>query len=403
MRRGLITLLTTIALACLRSAHAAGAADLSAHGNNGGPASPGGSAGVRIGNAVSLRGDVLLAGVPKGASTAIPTGMVAVFRRVGSSWNLETMLQPSMPEPYFGWAVAIGDGTLLVASPASSNQGVLRTFALRAGLWSETDPLPARGFVLSAAGNEIATDVGNFSEIGLYQRREDGWLEDGTIMSYANYIDGLSVAGDRVAIAYAEGAIKVDPVLYRSLQINARTDAGWTREYATMLPRISTDDVAIAGDFAIVVQSTASGVGSAIPYAFADGEWAPDGALDIGPACQGPVSVSLWGSLAAIGCPNDTVATATHAGRVRIFERVEGIWTPIAELVDAAGTAGALFGSDLSLDGTTLAIGAPGTPGDTTTIGKVVVFEASGGVWSQTATLTPDLETVFASGFDAVL
>ncbi|MBF8149041.1 T9SS type A sorting domain-containing protein [Winogradskyella sp. F6397] len=95
------------------------------------------------------------------------------------------------------------------------------------------------------------------------------------------------------------------------------------------------------------------------------------------------VSLSADGSILAIGSPGNH-DNGFHAGHVRIYENIEGIWTQIG--TDIEGDAGwDMFGTSISLssDGTIVAIGAHGNDSNGEGSGHVKVYENIGGVWIQ--------------------
>ena len=69
-------------------------------------------------------------------------------------------------------------------------------------------------------------------------------------------------------------------------------------------------------------------------------------------------SVSLDGDTLAVGVQSDDVGTNSGQGSVRIFVRSGSTWTAQATLLASDGAASDFFGSSVSLDGDTLAVGA---------------------------------------------
>lgn len=95
------------------------------------------------------------------------------------------------------------------------------------------------------------------------------------------------------------------------------------------------------------------------------------------------VSLSADGSILAIGSPGNH-ENGFHAGHVRIYENIEGVWTQIGHDID--GDEGwDMFGSSISLssDGSIVAIGAHGNDSNGEGSGHVKVYENIENVWTQ--------------------
>jgi hypothetical protein len=90
-------------------------------------------------------------------------------------------------------------------------------------------------------------------------------------------------------------------------------------------------------------------------------------------ALQGS-SVSLDGEKAALGSP----AEATDKGSVNLYERNTGglnAWEFVRKITDPTGVAGDRFGESVSLSGSRLALGAPGSDFFDADAGQVLVFQ----------------------------
>lgn len=108
------------------------------------------------------------------------------------------------------------------------------------------------------------------------------------------------------------------------------------------------------------------------------------------------VSLSSDGTIVAIsGVNNDD--NGNNAGHVRIFENVGGTWIQIGQDIDGEAADDAFgAGLSLSLDGSIVAIGAPfNNLGGLSNTGHVQVYENVGGTWTQ---IGQDIEGFFANG-----
>lgn len=95
------------------------------------------------------------------------------------------------------------------------------------------------------------------------------------------------------------------------------------------------------------------------------------------------VAVSMDGSRVAVGAPGND-GTGTNAGHTRIYEAKDGAWTKIGLDIDGEAE-GDWSGSSVSLsaDGRRVAIGAPNNDGSGIRTGHVRIFEETDGSWIQ--------------------
>ena len=108
----------------------------------------------------------------------------------------------------------------------------------------------------------------------------------------------------------------------------------------------------------------------------------PSGSIGFGGAA------AIAGDQVLIGRPGTLIGfplPATHAGAVHIFRRDGDRWAESGMVTAKDGALGDGFGSSLAVDGSLLAVGAPGAPGG----GAVYLFErGSGGRWTERARLS---------------
>jgi len=109
------------------------------------------------------------------------------------------------------------------------------------------------------------------------------------------------------------------------------------------------------------------------------------------------VDVSGDGSTIVVGAPGDNGATSGQ-GAAYIFQKVGGTWTQVQKLVQSDTLGSGFFGSRVRLsdDGTTLVVGAyrhdEPYSGAADNTGAAYIFEkGGGGTWSQTLKLYPTL------------
>ena len=75
---------------------------------------------------------------------------------------------------------------------------------------------------------------------------------------------------------------------------------------------------------------------------------------------------------------------AANVGGVFVYERVGGVWSQAALLTPADGGTSDIFGSSVSIDGNTLAIGSALHDGNGTDAGAVYMYERIAGTWTFT-------------------
>ena len=126
--------------------------------------------------------------------------------------------------------------------------------------------------------------------------------------------------------------------------------------------------------------ATAAPSGRSASASFGADEGAADGAFGRS------LTVSPDGSRALVGAPDD------GAGAVHVFERTNVNWTQRTRITLSDGTSGDRFGAAVTLspEGDRAIVGAPGRNDGA---GAAYVLQRQGGVWAESATLTPEEQT----------
>lgn len=151
--------------------------------------------------------------------------------------------------------------------------------------------------------------------------------------------------------------------------------------------------VAVDGGTAVIgaLLDDDQGQDSGSAYVFEDGGsgWTLSAKLtaaDGAPNDYFGASASIDGDTMAIGAP----AHNGH-GAVYVYARTGGAWLPEATLEPDDGVPGDSFGYSVCIDNATIIVGARDVADHGVSSGAAYVFELSGGVWSQVAKLTaPD-------------
>lgn len=100
-------------------------------------------------------------------------------------------------------------------------------------------------------------------------------------------------------------------------------------------------------------------------------------------------SVAIDGNTAVVGAPSAAVGANYSQGAAYIFVNSGGVWTQQAELTAQDGALGDSFGWSVSISGNTVAIGANGhAVNGTANQGAVYIFTNNGGTWTQASEVT---------------
>ena len=93
-------------------------------------------------------------------------------------------------------------------------------------------------------------------------------------------------------------------------------------------------------------------------------------------------SIAIQADTLVVGAYNAN-SPEISTGAVYIFSRSGVVWSELSKLSPPSGTAEDWFGSDVAIDGTTIAIGTPGDDDGGENAGAVYIYTLNGGVWSQ--------------------
>ena len=167
--------------------------------------------------------------------------------------------------------------------------------------------------------------------------------------------------------------------------------------------------VAIYGNYAVVGAPTDSSNGSfcGAAYVFAkeNGVWVQQ--AKIGPSNgvtgdQFGSSVDIHGDIIVIGAPEKAISGIAGRGKMYIFKRSNRTWTQVADLQASNGAANDKFGKSVSTNEQCVVVGAPYADySGKADAGTVYVFGLINSVWSQKAILHPAITNAGDNfGFD---
>ncbi len=112
-------------------------------------------------------------------------------------------------------------------------------------------------------------------------------------------------------------------------------------------------------------------------------------------------SVGIEGDAIVVGMPG--YANSTGAAVVFRYQPASSSWVEEAVLIDPNGSGGDRAGSDVAIDGSTIAVGSPMQGSQPNPSGTVGVWTVSGVSWTQSQELTPSAATTTPLRFGASL
>jgi FG-GAP repeat len=153
--------------------------------------------------------------------------------------------------------------------------------------------------------------------------------------------------------------------------------------------------VSISGDTAVVgaPYAAVSGTPAGAAYVFTrtGSTWSQQAKL----VASDPVAFDFFGSTVSVS-GNTVAAGAPYAdifgadsGATYVFARSGSSWSQSAKVFPADGRSGDLFGSSVSLDASSLAVGAPNDDDSAVASGSAYVFAKSGSAWLFAQKLRP--------------
>ncbi len=271
------------------------------------------------------------------------------------------------------------------------------------------DPYYARfGFSVSLQGDRMAIGKPNSftlaGSVDLFERQDGvGWVPVGTLVA-SDFQDveefGYSVAidGDRLVVGathdgllFAKGAAYV---------FERQIDGTWL-ETAKLLPPSEAWafgwSVDIDGDRIAVGAKGAStlgeGKGKVVVFERLSGAWVKKATIKPLVAAVGDgfgASLDLEGERIVVGAPYQWASTSPYEGLAFVFERSSAtVWIQKAMLSPADLQDNDAFGQDVALDGNRIVVGAPLYDQPSPFVGAAFVFDLIGGMWTQTAKLSP--------------
>jgi len=301
-------------------------------------------------------------------SVAGMLALTALANTASAEPPLSTRVTPSDGESgdHFGFAVAVRGNTAVVGAPGDGDAGALSGSAYVYVWQNEAWVLQAK---LVAADSSPNASFGQSVDV-------DG----DTIVVGAPYANATNGAQSGAAYVFA------------------RSGTSWTQQ-----AKLSPADGTALDFFGSVISLSGNIVLAGAPYADVFGAdsgaaylygksgtvWSQISQIAPNDGRSNDLfgsAVSLRGTTAAIGAPNDD-DNAIASGSAYIYARLGSNWLIEQKLRPTDGANGDLFSNALSLDGDNVLIGAPERDDQGLAVGAAYVFSRSSGVWAQRAQL----------------
>ncbi|MCE3005126.1 MAG: FG-GAP repeat protein, partial [Xanthomonadaceae bacterium] len=393
-----------------------------------------GATGNRLGESVAYSGTTILAGAPLGdAPTPADSGAAYVFTGSGATWTEQAKLVAGDPlaGARFGNAVDLdGDSAVIGAVGWTSNQGKAYVFVRSGTTWAQQQRLDAGdtqpnrlGASVSIRGDTVAVGApdtrgtsGTPGAVRLFARSGGTWTLEQTLAGPDQTNAGIGVntrlfddGGTPALLASTNSSLPGSASGVESVRTFRRTGSAPTPfVLAGDLNRLPSTTqaffgavIAVDGDLAVVgvpamQQPTPplnpfNRVGAAYVYARSGSQWTLRQALTITPlggdAAAFGTAVAISGNTIAIGAPGERAALSGSGTGAAYVYTVGPASIDLQQRipVDNVTASNQAFGRSLSLDGDTLAVGAPFTsnPGLSNNFGRVFVYTRSGSTWTK--------------------
>lgn len=410
-----------------------------------------GATGNRLGESVAYSGTTILAGAPLGdAPTPADSGAAYVFTGSGATWSEQAKLVATDPlaSARFGNAVDLdGDNAVIGAVGWTSNQGKAYVFVRSGTTWAQQQRLEAGdtqanrlGASVSIRGDTVAVGAPDSREGGggapgavrVFARSGGTWTLEQSLLGPAQTTAGLGIAvrlfddgGTPALLASTSNSLPGSASGVESVRTFRRTGSAPTPfVLASDLSRLPSTTqaffgavVAVDGDLAVVgvpgmPQPTPplnafARVGTAYVYSRNGPQWTLRQALTISPLAGDTAafgtSVAISANTIAIGAPGERAALSGNGTGAAYVYTVGPTSIDLQQriAIDNVSTSNNAFGRSLSLDGDTLAVGAPFTsnPGLPNNFGRVFVYTRSGSTWTKQQEIVDAAPPVTADDF----
>lgn len=318
-----------------------------------------GTAGKKFGISVCVSGNYAIVGAEGDSASGNGSGAAYVFNDTGGSWTQSSKLTASdgTSMDNFGRSAGISGDYAIVGAPGDddngSGSGSAYVFLRSGSSWTQQAKLTP----------------------------SDGAASD-------NFGCSVAISG-AYAIVGAEG--DGDGSYYGAAYIFYRSGASWTEQAKLTADTPAAFDffgraVSISGDYAAIGadRSDAAGEDSGAVYMFQrSGTWTRQARLMGGDSAAFDYfggTVCIAGDLMIVGAEGDD-DMGSGSGSAYIFQRGVSGWTNQGKLTAADGTAGAAFGSGVTITSDHAVVGAMQDDEDAPDAGAVYIYRRNIGTW----------------------
>ncbi len=362
--------------------------------------------GVGAGLSISANGDVLTIGMPWYTSEGIlRRGAVLVYRRSSVGWNLEATLTASdaRREDRLGTRIAVEAETIIASTYSDEGDAIVYVFRQESGVWQQDSKLTGIapqtwfGSALEVCGGQLLISAplqngpaGPYQgAVHVFERGEHDWhvqavlrTNQGTAGSY--FGAPLAVSGDTLAIGAPYE--RFDHSSSGSVYIFERTSGAWTQTAKIIPPFDGTPwlfgiCIGLDGDTLIVGSTGPEAAKPAFSYRKQGTEWNVTSALwpsDRELAEGFGQSIAVDGDRAVVGARWQSAPGALQDGAVYVFELFGATyWTEQSKIVIENRDRYQEFGTAVAI---TNGVGVASAPGFSGNGGPVFAFSLDRGL-----------------------
>lgn len=331
-----------------------------------------GSTDQRFGESVSISGDTIAVGAPGDNGSGTLSGSAYVFRRTGTTWQLEYQLNGAGSYAQFGASVSVDGDTLVVGAPGGSGSGrsgeayvYTRSGTTWTQQWSVSGSGTDRfGAAVAVSGDTLVVGAPSegfsFGYANIYVRSGSNWSQQSSKSAGSNRdFFGAAVALDGdVAVVGAPGSGND----WGYATIYQRSGTSWSTENTKSASSQGDRFGAAVGTDAATVIVGAPGPGTtwgnATLFFGTSSSWPEQGSFSS--LTQGDFFGTAVGVLADTAAITWTGSGAGgDAGGVRVYSRSGSVWTQTDTLPPGDANAGDGFGRSVSVGETAIVVGCP--------------------------------------------
>lgn len=347
----------------------------------------------------------------------------------------ETLEGTAWSELYGSSISLSADGTVVaIGAPDSNSNGTfsgrVQVFENTSGSWTQIgQDIPGANaydrcgydVALSADGSIVAigspfnsNENGNSAgQVRIFQNTDGNWTQVGQdihgITAGENSGSNIALSADGTIVAIGADGNNVNGNYSGQVRVYQNIEGDWTQVGQNIDGEAAGDRngyrVSLSADGTVLAvaapfnNGNGTSSGRVRVYQNIDNIWTPIGqSIDgEGPSNQNGSSIALnsQGNVIAIASPNNSNTNGALAGRVRVFEFISGSWQQVGQNIDGEETLERFGRVTLSSDGSILAVGVAGNNTNGTSSGALRIFKKMSNVW------TPIGESIFGeSAYD---